>query len=631
MKKQLKNMLGIILAMMLALSMILTGCNPVVPTVAPTESETETPTEKATEAPTDAPTDAPTEEPTEGETYEIPTEHIDTHDIDEAECERFRAYGKELTADMLEEAGTFNIHFFIKDPVAFGIDMGDEPYWPSYEVTDHDAQDVIDGMNEIKARLAEFDYDKLDEDCRLTYDMLMNYAETNIKTANLPNLYEPLSYSNGITSYLPTEFAIYTIENREDVETYLTLMEKIPEYFASIISYEKSKAAEGILMDAEQLDKTVEQCESFLESQEDSFLYTTFEERIRKLDYTEDEITALLARNKEAVDTGLYDSFRYIIDELNKLQGQQKYSGAVCHYPQGKEYYEARVMDSTGSSMTPDEMFDLLESTLKSDNKKLEKLLRKDSRLSTNASGFKYPSGTPEELLKRLEKDILPYFPQIDPVDYKVSYVDPSLRDYLSPAFYFSAPLDVQIENQIFINCDEGKAANDIYLTLAHEGYPGHLYQMNYMQQNGASPLRRLLGTNGFTEGYAEYIELFSYSFMLNSVNENTITYMQTEAELLLCLYGILDIGINYKGWSIPEAAAYLNDLGYNGAAAKEVAVYLISDPGGYLDYVIGELEIKELKKDAEAVGMSLMNFHKRLLDLSGAPFDMIHAYMFEE
>ena len=51
------------------------------------------------------------------------------------------------------------------------------------------------------------------------------------------------------------------------------------------------------------------------------------------------------------------------------------------------------------------------------------------------------------------------------------------MEEYLSPAFYMVPAIDSTKNNVIYIN--QGHMPDDISLftTLAHEGYPGHLYQ----------------------------------------------------------------------------------------------------------------------------------------------------------
>ena len=74
-------------------------------------------------------------------------------------------------------------------------------------------------------------------------------------------------------------------------------------------------------------------------------------------------------------------------------------------------------------------------------------------------------------------------------------------------------PIDNSGENVIYIN--PGHISDDLTLftTLAHEGYPGHLYQTVYYSATKHPPIRDLLSFGGYTEGWATYCEMLSYYY----------------------------------------------------------------------------------------------------------------------
>ena len=139
-----------------------------------------------------------------------------------------------------------------------------------------------------------------------------------------------------------------------------------------------------------------------------------------------------------------------------------------------------------------------------------------------------------------------------------VKYVDEALEPYSAPAFYMVPPIDDMAENTIYINRLDTAEGLSLFTTLAHEGYPGHLYQTvysgSYLRSIGASPLRSILSYGGYTEGWATYTELLSYDYAIRLTKD---MHPETEAlylaekqnrQIQLCLYSILDIFIHYKG-----------------------------------------------------------------------------------
>lgn len=75
--------------------------------------------------------------------------------------------------------------------------------------------------------------------------------------------------------------------------------------------------------------------------------------------------------------------------------------------------------------------------------------------------------------------------------------------------------IDNTKENVIYINQGHIPDDLDFYTTLAHEGYPGHLYQTTYFASTNPAPLRSLLNFGGYTEGWATYSEMMSYITLL--------------------------------------------------------------------------------------------------------------------
>ena len=50
----------------------------------------------------------------------------------------------------------------------------------------------------------------------------------------------------------------------------------------------------------------------------------------------------------------------------------------------------------------------------------------------------------------------------------------------MSPAFYLTPPIDTGSPNLIYLNPDSRLRGIELYTTLAHEGFPGHLYQSQF-------------------------------------------------------------------------------------------------------------------------------------------------------
>ena len=74
-------------------------------------------------------------------------------------------------------------------------------------------------------------------------------------------------------------------------------------------------------------------------------------------------------------------------------------------------------------------------------------------------------------------------FPELTDSTYEVKHVPKALESSLSPAFFLIPPIDSDTTNVIYINDKSREEGTDLYSVLAHEGYPGHLYQSVYFNR----------------------------------------------------------------------------------------------------------------------------------------------------
>ena len=147
------------------------------------------------------------------------------------------------------------------------------------------------------------------------------------------------------------------------------------------------------------------------------------------------------------------------------------------------------------------------------------------------------------------------------------------------------------MQNTIRINRSSTADGIELYTTLAHEGYPGHLYQSAYFNDREPVPVRRLLACGGYNEGWGLYSELYAYSFD-NGLPEAVKPLMRCSEASSYGLYALLDICIHYDGWDLATTTSYLeNSYGFTDPeSAREIYLAIIDNPGNYLKYYTGYL-----------------------------------------
>lgn len=536
----------------------------------------------------------------------------------------FQEFVDELYRD---EVGcdTLSLHYTLVHPENYGITL-DEVTMGTYSQAENTAS--IEEVENCITTLKSYSYDSLSEAEQLIYDCLLFTLEANRKLAAYEYYAEPLGPTTGLQAQLPILLAEYHFYTKEDIDTYIKLLPCTLDYFKDIAQYEREKSAAGCFMTDEVADEIIAQCQNFIEHPEQNLLIEYFNNTVESFDgLSKDDITLYEEANRDAVLNYVIPAYQLLIQTLTDLKGTAVNQKGVCGLADGQEYFETLIQYETGSSKSIREMQKLLNSTVKSALISMSAAQMQDPSIYTRYENAKFPTSDPVEGLKYLKDAIQADFPALDDVDYSVKYIHESLQEYLSPAMYLVPPFDDRNNNNIYINQNPEYSMDGIFTTLAHEGYPGHLYQNVYYLGTEPSPIRQLLRTTGYTEGWGTYAEFYGYK--LAGYDPKLSEFLLNNHCAILCLYGLSEIGIHWSGWDLDETIAFWADYGIDKDTASEIYLDLISEPGVYLPYIIGYLEFTALRdKASEALGdhFSIREFHTFLLDIGPAPFAVIDS-----
>lgn len=525
------------------------------------------------------------------------------------------------------KADTISLHYMIASPKDFGIESF-TPTLGSYG-SEQMEESILNSKNLLKA-LDSYNYNDLTKEEQLIYDSLKLSLQFDVSDINNIYFQESLGPTTGLQAQLPILLAEYTFYQKSDIDDYLCILENMDDYFAQIILFEEEKSKKGYFMNDEVADSIINQCASFIEFPEKNLLIECFNDKLASFDeLNQRERTLYQEKNREAVLTSVIPAYQNLIDSLSRLKGSSKNQKGLCGFKNGKEYYEALVQLGTGSSKTVKEMKKLLTDSLKSCMTSIRSIQLTDPNVMKELITFSFPYQDPIEIMEYLKTAVKDDFPLLEDVNYSVKYVHPSLENYLSPAMYLIPPLDNFNNNNIYINKKPGNDLSHIFPTIAHEGYPGHLYQNVYFHQQNPAPIRRLLSPTGYEEGWATYVELYSYG--LAGFSKSLTTLLACNTLATHCLYSLTDIGINYDGWTKTDTISFLEPFGIEEETAKEIFLNMVAEPGIYLPYSIGCLEFLELRQKAIIElkdKFTLKEFHTFLMDLGPAPFSIVENEM---
>lgn len=561
-----------------------------------------------------------------------------------------------LLDDVFSEYATtdsLSLHYTIHKPETFQIARPDATLGSFGE-----AEFLLTNARaaEHLARLQSIPGDALDASDRFLYDLL-HYALKNSIPPDDTILYDsPLGPTTGLQTQLPVLLAEYRFSSPADVEEYFLLLSDLPRYFSEICTFEKARSAAGTQSCKEVLSRILLQCEAFVENPGDNFLITSFRDRLSVLpDMDATEIAALCMKNQNLVFTKVIPAYEQLIETLTGLTDSSVPPHGLSAFPNGTAYYEHLVRSLTGSDKSIKELESLLENALfenmltvvtlyESEDIRNELSAYSEKGLSLRSASFVTDSDNKKEaalplsvsalssdLLYGLKKEITNDFPEPPKVSCRVQTIHPSLEDFISPALYLVPPFDNYTENVIYIN--RAKCTNEsLFSTLAHEGYPGHLYQNTYFAATSPHPIRMLLNFTGYDEGWGTYAELYSYHYA--DCSEELRRFLIAEQIAGLCLYSLSDIRIHYYDEDIQKITAFLRDYGLSPESAEELYYTQLAEPAVYLPYSVGYLELCSLRDDYRSLkgaDAPLLPFHTFLLKTGPAPFSILREQLQKE
>lgn len=541
--------------------------------------------------------------------------------------EDFDKLTKEIFKEEISD-DTITLNFRVKDREKYGLQTT-KPTLGEFSLKEL-KNSLLVSENRV-ATLETYDYDKLTDEQQLIYDIVYKMSKDNLTSADFLEYAECLGPTTGIQAQLPIFFAEFNLYGKRDVEEYIALLKQVPTYFQVIIAFEENKSKEGIFMSDTTAQAIITQCEEFVKNPDKNYLISGFQKRIESVPgLSAEEKKGFASQNRLAVLESVIPAYKNLINALKKLKGTGKNGGGLCHLKKGKKYYAYLVKTMTGSDRSLDEINDLLDKNISSLKKDIADIMSESPDAYMEAQEVEYPYNTPQKALVQLKKSISKDFPPLDDkISCQIKAVDTSLENFLSPAFYLVPALDNYQSNVVYINQNKRYDLSKAFSTIGHEGYPGHLYQTCYFLSQNPSPLRSIIKVGGYTEGWGTYAELYSYD--LADIDKDVAKLLKKNTLATLCIYAKADLAVNYLGWDYKKLQGYLADFGFSKTNARTIYDSMVAEPGGYMEYTLGYLEIDALMQEAKKeLGnrFVLKEFHKFFLDMGEAPFAIIQDRM---
>lgn len=535
---------------------------------------------------------------------------------------------------------TVTLHFKLSNPPAYGIKT---PVSPTYgDFSSDTLKKNCSRSKELLQKLYTFPTSSLTKKQKLTWQIFQDYLNESIMNEKYILYSSPLG-TNGLQSEIPVTLSEYRLDNEKDIKDYLSLVNQVPELFTQILDFEQERRNAGLISPSFVISDTIDQIDQFLNaSEENNPLIQSFEDRLTEVEsLSKDQKASYIANNRLLVTDKVLPAYKSLKTSLQAYTNDSKNTSSkerLCEYKNGQDYYKFLLMSNVGTDFSPEDCITILESQLKNTVKDISSLTTKNKDLYTEYLSATPALSAPKEIMNTLKNDSLVEFPEIKNISCQLKNVPDALSGTSACAFYLVPPIDSTKDNIIYINKSRVDS-NELFSTLAHEGYPGHLYQTNYFLTTNPSPLRTFLHCAGYDEGWGTYAQLYSYNFIeFKNVDEQTtkqLRQLYRDNDLLsLSLSSLCDLYVNYKNYDENALANYLQTYGIDKDSAQNLYRYVIENPTTYLSYSIGCYELDQLKQTmADSLGKAfkISDFHEAVLNVGSCNFSILRQEIEKE
>lgn len=548
-------------------------------------------------------------------------------------------------------------NIFTISPESFGfVDEYDStPYWYSYSrTTNKDMQDTYNYYKELNEALNQFDVNTLAPSQLVSYDGLKELIAYGLEYYDLKNNYDPLMEFNYIDQFggeaanVISYMESYSFWKEQDIKNALSYIKSLPSAFKTYITYCQDRIDASYPLSDYTLDGMIKYLNNITNlNGADFYLIDIMKEKVNACDYlTINEKNKYCSMFEEYINDYLLVAFKALANDLNQFKGKCNKEGYLASYgEQGKKYYSYLLRNKIGIyNLDMVEYGKYLENALEKYGKEIDDAMLYISNNMSNKdySNFeKYESGKsiinetdPYKMLDYLKNfstnivEPLKTTPTIS-----IKYMDDATaKSSNALAYYTKSALDNYENETITLNGESLKDNyNETLSTLAHEGYPGHLYDYVYSKQQDISAFAKINSNLTSGEGWANYVSYKLFEYISDSTNDKAIKYYckyyNANTAYSYLAYTYFDYGIHYLAWNIDEFKDKLYYAGFDKSYAQELYRLLIEMPGEYAAYGYGMsyfIDIHNQAKETLKNNYNEIEFNKLLLEDGWISLDRI-------
>lgn len=522
--------------------------------------------------------------------------------------------------------------------------------------------DYTDAASERSLALAErqlkemqmrFRPEQLGENARISYRLFEHEVQRQRESARFRKLRFPVSTNGSPAGDIPVLLINnHKVDSVADAEAYIARLRETERVMREVTATMREQAAAGIIPNKVNFAPARADARKVItgapfDSGADSTLLADFRKKVNALNAPAATKQKLIADAGAALTGPFKRGYDLLFVALDEIEPKSTGNYGAWNLPDGAAYYADRLKASTTTDLTADQIHDLGLAQVAAIRQEMEAIKREVGFNGTLEQFFdkirtdptlKYPNteaGREEYLrdaravIATVMADAPKYFRVLPKAPLEVRAVEKWREGTASTAFYNSPSADGSRPGIYYVNLVDMNQTQKVQVAgiAAHEGAPGHHFQIARQQELADMPkFRKFGGYGAFMEGWGLYSERLADEMGIYKDPYSRFGMLSLQVWRAIRL--VLDTGIHSKRWTREQAIAYFknNSSVSDTDIAREVDRYF-NWPGQATSYMVGQLKIAELRKKAETqLGpkFDIRDFHEAVLSQGALPLDVL-------
>jgi len=509
---------------------------------------------------------------------------------------------------------------------------------------------------------ADFNYDLLNEDGRLSYNM-WSYSLDRAE-AGVPFRQHGYIFGRGGPHASLPNFLInyHRVDDVSDIEAYLSRLGELDRVFGELLDRARSASEAGIRQPAFAYDFATTEIDRVTsgvpfnanDSSPNSPIWTDIQGKIEALVETDlissDQGQDYIAQAQEILTGEVMSSYQEIRSWLEQDKAfASEISQGVWALPDGENYYNYRLAQMTTLGFTADKIHEIGLAEVDRLHLAMEEIknavafegslqdffifMREDDRFyfPNSDEGRQDYLDLNNEYLDTIALKLPEFFGRLPKAQLEVRRVE-SFREQAGAAQHYASGTPDGSRPGVFYSHMSDMSTLPIFQledVAYHEGNPGHHMQISIQQElTGMPRFRTQYRTTAYTEGWGLYAEWLAKE--MGAFEDPYSDFGRLSGELWRAIRLVVDTGIHAQQWDEERAVEYFIDNSAQalGAIRSEIQRY-ITAPGQATAYKIGMMKFQELRVNAESAlknNFDIRAFHDVVLGAGALPMPMLES-----